>query len=85
MGTTIMKKIFTQIIRGCGDLPYVGEHPGTPVMILMMLAGGGAGIKGGMSGFLAGICFMAVFILPIYLYGAWDRAELSDVLQKENE
>lgn len=72
-----------QIIRGCGDLPYVGPHPGTFILAALLLAGALAGAKGGYWGMLGGLAFMGVFMVPIYLYGAYDRAKLSDKLQEE--
>ena len=36
-------KAIRQIIRGCTNLPYVGEHPGKFMMVLFMFMGGMAG------------------------------------------
>jgi hypothetical protein len=84
MGT--IKRIFGQTMRGCGYLPHVGEHPGTLWMIMFILFGGMAGVsRGGMYGMIGGLMFMALFVLPLYLWGAYDRANLSDNITKNEE
>lgn len=68
-----------QIIRGCRTLPHVGEHPGTWCVFMFVLIGALAGAeRGGWRGALGGAIVMALFILPIYFYGAYDRAKISD-------
>lgn len=76
-------KHIKQAIRGTGRLPHVGAHPGTEmiVMILLMTAFVGAA-HAGVLGFIAGILFGMVIYGPIYLIGAYDRARLSDRLEK---
>jgi len=70
---------YVQCMRGCKTLPHVGEHPGTAWVLLMILACGLAGIeRGGAKGFIGGALIGALFMLPLYLYGAYDRAKLSD-------
>lgn len=76
-------RVLRQIYRGCTDLPHVGEHPGTLWLCMFLLMGGLAGGKGGLAGFLGGTAFMALFMLPIYLYGAYDRANYSDQLEEK--
>jgi hypothetical protein len=77
-------KAIRQIIRGCTNLPYVGEHPGTFVMLMLMFMGGLAGSsKGGTVGALGGMALMVVLMLPLFLWGAYDRANLSDHLVEE--
>lgn len=78
-------KFVRQITRGCGKLPHVGEHPGTALAIGLVAMGALAGNKGGWIGALGGMAFMALFILPIYLYGAYDRANLSDELETQDQ
>jgi uncharacterized membrane protein len=64
-------KIVRQIYRGCTDLPHVGPHPGTiPCMFFILL--------GGVGGHWFGMVIMAIFILPLYFFGAYCRAEWSD-------
>ena len=77
---------FRQTIRGCGNLPHVGEHPGTEMLILFIIMGALAGAKGGLTGAIVGALFMGLFLIPVYLYGAYDRANLSDKISgDENE
>ena len=71
------------IIRGCGDLPFVGEHPGTMILFVFILLGALAGRAGGLYGMLGGAGIMALVFLPIYLWGAYDRAKFSDKLVAE--
>ena len=78
-----MKKIIKQTIRGIGNLPYVGEHPGTPVFILMIFTGILAGCgRGNIYLGLFGGLVMILFFGPLYLYGAYDRANISDSVIK---
>lgn len=73
------KNVIRQIIRGCGYLPHVGEHPGTGMVIGLSLATGAAGASGGgLVGFVCGSGAGAAVFGPMYLYGAYDRANLSD-------
>ena len=80
--------VIKQIIRGCGYLPGVGEHPGTMWMVAFILMGGMAGVMNKnfdiLIGIVGGMVFMGIFIIPIYLYGAYDRANLSDELSKKD-
>lgn len=70
---------YVQCVRGCKTLPHVGEHPGTAWVFFMILACGIAGIeRGGFKGFIGGASLAAFFMLPLYLYGAYDRANISD-------
>lgn len=72
-------KIIRQIIRGCGTLPHVGDHPGTVFMLAFLMIGALAGAeRGGLRGSIGGALAMAVFILPLYLKGAYDSAQDSD-------
>lgn len=66
-----------QTLRGIGYLPHVGDHPGTFWAAVLPLIGVAAG---GLVGFLV----MAVICWPLYLYGAHDRAEFSDRLEREH-
>lgn len=66
------------MIRGCGTLPHVGSHPGTGTVVALILMGIAAGSKAGWRGMLLGGMLMAVFFVPMYLYGAYDRARISD-------
>lgn len=69
-----MGKIIKQTWRGCGYLPHVGHHPGTFIVFVLLVCGG---VAGGWVGLSA----MSTFVLPIYLWGAFERAKLSDHLE----
>ena len=66
-------KLIHQIWRGCGTLPGVGEHPGAMWAVLLPVIGLFAG---GLTGGL----IMSAFTLPLFFYGAYTRAQLSDAL-----
>jgi hypothetical protein len=75
-------KFIRQIVRGCGTLPHVGSHPGTGTVFFLVLMCGLAGAsKGSWRGALVGAVFMATFMLPLYFYGAYDRANTSDEIE----
>jgi len=67
-------KIIVNTWRGCGYLPFVGSHPGTLHLIALL-------VLGAVGGGWIGVLVMGAFCLPIYLYGAYDRAVLSDRLR----
>lgn len=72
-------RIIRQIVRGCGYLPHVGEHPGTVLVVGLCLATGAAGAQGGgLVGFFCGSLAAAAVFGPMYLYGAYDRANIND-------
>jgi hypothetical protein len=73
-------KVIRQIIRGCGELPHVGDHPGSIWLFMFILMGLLAGVQSGLWGAFGGATLMALFMLPLYLWGAYDRAQLSDRL-----
>lgn len=78
-----MIKIFKQTIRGIGTLPHVGEHPGTGMVIFLILITGLAGAqKGGWFGFMVASAFALIVYGPMYLWGAYDRAQTSDRIEK---
>lgn len=77
-------KAFRQMARGCTDLPHVGEHPGTMMLLCFVVLGALAGRDGGLPGVLGGAAIMAIGIGPFYLWGAYDRANLSDRLEAED-
>lgn len=71
-----VRHIVRQIVRGCGRLPHVGEHPGTIAWLVIILLCGLA--NGGIVGFLTA----ATIVTPIYLFGAYERAQFSDTLNR---
>lgn len=76
-------RIARQIVRGCGALPHVGSHPGTGYVLALIGAGAVAGREGGWAGALVGAGIVAAFMVPMYLYGAFARAELSDRIGRQ--
>ena len=56
-----------------------GQHPGTRLLLYWIAAGALAGgIKGGFVGILGGAAIMIMGLGPLYLWGAYDRARISD-------
>lgn len=72
------RAILRRSLRGCGHMPHVGNHPGTGYVIALIGAGAFAGLRGGWLGAIAGACFVACVMVPMYLYGAYERAKLSE-------
>jgi hypothetical protein len=64
-----------QIARGCGHVPGYGEHPGTVPLVMLIVAGGLAGLERGVLGGLVGALLMAAVFGPVYLYGAYTRGK----------
>lgn len=68
-----------QIYRGCFDMPHVGPHPGSDALAIFMLMAGLAGAgKGGWIGFAGSAVFAGLCVAPLFLWGAYDRANISD-------
>lgn len=76
-------KPLKQMQRGCTTLPHVGEHPGTAYLFIFILMGAIGGLSGGWVGGLIGSALMAGSVGPIYLYGAYGRAQLSDEIERD--
>lgn len=62
-----MKQVIKHVIRGCGNLPTFGHHPGTEVLLLIIL---GNVLLVGIVGFI----FSSIILIPMYLYGAYQRS-----------
>lgn len=80
-----MKKVFyvvKQCYRGCTDLHYVGKHPGTFWFVWMVIMAAYTLSNRGMFAMVTGGITMFITILPLYLYGAYTRAELNDKWSK---
>lgn len=75
--------VIRQIVRGCTSLPHVGHHPGTAVMLIFALMGALSGWDSGPYGVVFGAGFMMVCTAPFYLCGAYDRARLSDAIERK--
>ena len=67
-------KLIKDIIQGAKDLPGFGPHPGTGIMIALVIAGGLAGLERGLGGFLFGAAFMSLWIVPMWMAGCVGRA-----------
>ncbi len=67
-------KIVKDIIQGAQDLPGYGPHPGTGIMIVLIIAGGLAGADRGLWGSLFGAAFMSLVVVPAWLAGCVGRA-----------
>ncbi|MEL7966361.1 hypothetical protein AAG587_08290 [Vreelandella neptunia] len=68
-------------IRGCRDMPYVGSHPGTPLLVMMTIGGFAAGWSGEKGTPVNGLAAAGAILVVIgfcYLCGAVGRARLSD-------
>jgi hypothetical protein len=79
-----MKRIIIQCFRGMGYLPHLGEHPGTIAMIILIIMGFFTGIgRGNILFGVVGALIMIICLGPFYLYGAYDRAQLSDKIEKK--
>lgn len=75
-----MIKTIRQICRGCTTLPHVGPHPGTPTLLIFQLLGALAGLDRGIDHVIVSLLFVNLFVLPLHLWGAYERAEESDRL-----
>lgn len=63
-----MRRVLHQIWRGMGHLPQCGDHPGNVAIVFLLVAGAAMG------GW-RGIAIMAAIFVPMYLGGAYGRAE----------
>jgi hypothetical protein len=79
-----MRRFLRDASRGLRTMPHVGPHPGVPVAVALILIGAAVGAqRGGLPTALFGALFMGLWILPLLMIGAVDRARLSDrVTQK---
>lgn len=73
--------VLSRIIRGCGNLPYVGPHPGLPLLALLTAVAAVAGIEKGIVAVLVSAASMFVMIGGFCLIGSYHRAKLSDQIE----
>jgi hypothetical protein len=59
-----MKNLIHHIIRGCGELPTFGYHPGTAIVLIHIVA---FTVAVGWRGFFVS----CLIFLPIYFWGAY--------------
>jgi hypothetical protein len=71
-------KVIRQIIRGCGTLPHVGSHPGTAILVMFVVFGPLCVTSAGPAAMAMDAGLMILMFGPIYLWGAYDRAWISD-------
>lgn len=78
-------EILRKIRRGAGYLPGYGEHPGTPLLIMMVLMGilAGAG-RGSIRAALGGGAVMLVVFGPLWCMGCVGRANAYDRRQERD-
>jgi len=81
-GFTTMKNTILHIIRGCGNLPYVGEHPGTLWLFFMVFMAAFIGLDRSLLHALGGAAIMASIFGPVYLVGAYHRSIDSENMGK---
>jgi len=71
-----MFKTIRRIIAGAGYLEGYGDHPGTGVVAVSILACGLAGAqRGSWAGFFGGMAFGFIAIMPFFAIGCIDRAK----------
>jgi hypothetical protein len=68
--------VLRAVIRGCGDVPGYGPHPGAPVLLMLVIMGFVAGLARGFLGALIGAAVMAVLFGVPFLFGAYDRGRI---------
>ena len=73
------------IIRGCGNLPHCGSHPGTSFIIGLPILGAIAGYSHGVGGMILGSLLFLIIFGPIYLNGAYHRSKINDDLEQKAE
>ena len=78
-----MKRVLRQCFRGIRSLPEVGPHPGNFWIIVLPIVSLLVGLSAG-GGLILAAKVGALFLMllsPLYLLGAYERAELSDRLK----
>ena len=73
-----MKKFVRDVIRGAGNLPGYGSHPGNELavgmLIILLVAGATNENLELIPGLLSGLAAWAVLVLPLYIVGCVGRA-----------
>lgn len=66
------------ILRGMGYVEGYGPHPGTPIIVGLLILGWMAGT------WMGALAMLAIFG-PVYVYGAWSRglARLNEMDKEE--
>jgi len=68
-------KFIKRLIRGARYSEKYGHHPGTEMLVAILVCGAIAGLRHGIWGALAGFFLAAVFAVPLWLIGCWERGE----------
>ncbi len=71
-------KTLKAIRRGMGYVPGYGPHPGTGVLIFLVVIGALAGIDKGLLGITIGAGASLLIFGPMYLSGAYGRGKESE-------
>lgn len=78
-----MKKFVRDVVRGAGNLPGYGEHPGTELavgmLIILLVAGATNENLELIPGLLLGFGAWAVLVLPLYIAGCIGRVRDYDL------
>jgi hypothetical protein len=69
-----MKNILKQVRKGAGYLQGYGDHPGTPLLVLMTCGGALAGMNQGFRGIILGAVVMFIPFGFIWCIGCISRA-----------
>jgi hypothetical protein len=78
--------IVSAIVAGCGAMPHVGAHPGTGIVLFLIVITGAAGAQAGSwAGFVGGLGLAVAIYGPLYLYGAYERTRLSERLSASHD
>ncbi|MHA6346430.1 hypothetical protein [Roseivivax sp. CAU 1761] len=78
-----MRKLFSDIRRGAGRLPDMGEHPGTSFAVCLILLTGLAGFAKGNSAALVGLAAGFAVYGPLWAHGCVERARTQDRILKK--
>lgn len=65
------------IIRGCGYVPHCGNHPGTTIVLALLLISTIGGLDC--------VAVSSLMFLPLYFWGAYDRSVMSERLCLKND
>lgn len=60
--------MFNKIRRGARYLPGYGEHPGTPILFILVLLGALAGSRHGIEGTVFGAIAMLLMFGPLWCW-----------------
>ena len=73
-----MRTVFKQICKGAGYLHGYGDHPGTPLLVLMTCEGAVAGMNQGFRAIVLGAVVMFIPFFIMWCIGCVARANEYD-------